>query len=170
MMPDARSQAFRDLRLAIAALGPHLQPKAAAALTDLADLVDRLDQPPADEAGDDAPEPLRHLLTLAGPEVAPLLLQQLVADLSQCQRDIVGAVERDDWQSGRNGSHVLMSLAGSVGAVALQSLAEAMNAAAHRQDMDDAVRLLPQITAEIGIVIRMIEATPPVLPLAEGKR
>lgn len=167
MTLNARAKAFRDLRAAIAALMPHLDPKAAALLADLADKVQNMDLPPApdrvrDASADDAPDRLRHLLTLAGPDIAPKLLQQLVLDLIQCRDDIAGAMAEYDWKAMRNGSHVLISLAGSVGAVSLQSLAERLNAAAHRQDRVTATRLLPQVLVEIGTLTRLIEATPPV--------
>lgn len=131
-------------------------------------MIQFLDRPPAKGLAEYAPDRLRHLLTLAGPEIAPKLLQQLVEDLTQCRSDIVGAVANDDWQAGRNGSHVLMALAGSVGALSLQSLAESLNVAAHRQDGPEAERLLPEILTELTELIRVIKATPPTLVAAIG--
>jgi len=161
LTPDSRTLALRDLRAAITAVRDHVDPGSVAALDALAALVVGLDTPLTPGPVANASEGLQRLLALAGPDTAPMLLRQLVQDFTQCRDDLAQAVAAPDWQAGRNGSHVLMSLAGSVGAVALQALAEAFNQAAHRQDAREAANLLPPIQAGISALIRLIEAMPP---------
>lgn len=165
MTRDDRSKAFRDLHKAIAALTPHLaDPGAIVRLVALAAAVNDLENvsPSAEKLPEDVPDQLLDLLRMAGPEVAPKLLQQLAKDLIQCRDAIAQTTDSDDdMVAWRNGSHVVISLAGSAGAVALQTLAERLNLAAHRQDRTEAMRLLPQVREGISALIQRIEATAP---------
>jgi hypothetical protein len=77
------------------------------------------------------PDRLRKLLDLVGPTEARTFLTQLDRDLSDCAQSLSAATDGQDWTALREASHVLVSLAGSAGALALQSLAEALNAAAN---------------------------------------
>jgi hypothetical protein len=117
------------------------------------------------------PHPLRfdadrlpRLLELVGPAEARTFLGQLDRDLSDCARDIERAVGHLDWPALRNASHVLVSLAGASGALALQSLAEALNAAAHARDAGIAHGLQGQLAADLDRLIAVVRATP--TPLA----
>ncbi|TAG29110.1 MAG: hypothetical protein EAZ40_02920, partial [Rhodobacterales bacterium] len=65
-----------------------------------------------------------------------------------------------DWDALREGSHILISLAGSAGALSLQTMAEALNTAAHAQDGAAAHALVPGLVAELDALIALVRATP----------
>ncbi len=76
---------------------------------------------------------LKHLLAIAGP-TATELLRRLDEDLCRVERGLVSGLATADHAAIRAETHVLIALAGAVGAAKLQGLAEALNAAAHRKD------------------------------------
>ncbi len=96
----------------------------AGALAEVQALQER-DQSPIDRATFDA------LLALAGPQVAPDLLRQLAEDLATVAVGLPPALTADDRPAVRAFSHVLMALAGSIGANALYQAAARLNCAAH---------------------------------------
>jgi len=75
-----------------------------------------------------------HLLTVAGPTQAQDLLDRLLADLGRVERGLVAGLSELDLATIRADGHVLVSVAGSVGAVRLQELAEELCASARRED------------------------------------
>ena len=75
-----------------------------------------------------------HLITIAGPVAARELLTRLETDLRRVERGLVAAFAGPDLAEIRGQTHVLIALAGAVGATVLQSLAEALNEAAHQAD------------------------------------
>jgi hypothetical protein len=103
---------------------------------------------------------LRRLLDLVGPTEARAFLAQLDNDLSDCARQISAAAVRQDWTALREGSHVLMSLAGSTGALALQSQAEALNTAAHDRNAAVLTELYGQLAPDLTRLIDLVRATP----------
>jgi len=106
------------------------------------------------------PDRLRRLLDLVGPTEARTFLAQLDRDLTDCARSIAVATDRRDWTALREASHVLVSLAGSAGALALQSLAEAMNTAAHAQNAPVLADLYGQMAPDLSRLIELVRATP----------
>ena len=81
----------------------------------------------------------RRLIEIAGPEGSQELLERLSEDLRQVERGLRRALGADpSLTEVRAQTHVLVSLAGAVGAVPLQRLAEALNAAAHDAAAQDA--------------------------------
>lgn len=94
---------------------------------------------PDDEGFD--PEKLLRLLDLAGPEVAGELLDRLDEDLETVDAVLSDAAPARDVPALRAQTHVLISLAGAVGAERLQHLAEDLNAAAHAGNEDAIDRL-----------------------------
>jgi hypothetical protein len=106
------------------------------------------------------PDRLYRLLQIVGPSEAAAFLAQLDRDLSDCARTLADAKGQRDWTALREASHVLIALSGSAGALALQALAEALNAAAHARDStvltDIQVRLLP----DLDRLIALVRATP----------
>ena len=74
------------------------------------------------------------LLGIAGPDAAQELLTRLIADLSRVERGLVAGLSAPNLAVVRADSHVLLSVAGAVGAVRLQELAEELCAAARRED------------------------------------
>lgn len=89
-----------------------------------------------------------------------MFLAQLDRDLSDCARAIDSAVDRQDWTALREASHVLVSLAGSTGALALQSLAQALNAATHARDAAALASLNRQLAPDLDRLIAVVRATP----------
>jgi hypothetical protein len=154
-----------DLRRAIDALRPHLiTPDQQAALFLIEEAAARLsDSRPTNPLGlmDFDPARLSHLLDLAGPDMAAELLARLTEDLTMTQATLGLGATTSDWKRLREGSHVLISLSGSVGALSLQTMSEALNAVAHRQDDAALAALMPQLSAELESLIQLIRATRP---------
>lgn len=105
---------------------------------------------PLDHAG------LDHLLELAGPDTASDLLNRLISDLQVVQHGLVEAAARADWASLRDHSHVLISLAGVVGAQALHAAAVRLNQLGHRMDQAALDRLLPGTLRAIETLIAQL--------------
>ena len=68
------------------------------------------------------------LIDIAGPSLAPTLLDQLVEDLDTSHRLFGAALDRGDWDGLRQASHDLISLSGSAGADTLHDLARSSSA------------------------------------------
>lgn len=98
------------------------------------------------------------LLTAIGPVLVPDFLHRLIADLHLVQEGLLYGFSGPDWPALRTHSHVLIALAGTVGADRLQGLAETLNRVAHDCDlpeipaMQDA--LLPLLGGLIGFIAR----------------
>lgn len=73
----------------------------------------------------------RRLLEIAGPTGSAELLDRLQEDLQQVEDGLTKALQRADKTELRNTTHVLIALAGAVGATELQRHAEDLNRAAH---------------------------------------
>lgn len=105
------------------------------------------------------PSRLSHLLDITGPELAAELLARLTEDLTATQDTLEQGAAEADWKRLREGSHVLISLSGSVGALSLQTMSESLNAIAHRQDRDALEALMPPLGGELALLIQLIRAT-----------
>lgn len=71
------------------------------------------------------------------------LLDKVIADLAQARADLEGALAPLDRKTIRSASHILISVAGAVGATRLQACARSLNIAAHSGDpaaLPDGVR------------------------------
>jgi HPt (histidine-containing phosphotransfer) domain-containing protein len=161
---DARSQALEGLRLAARALMPHLattDQRADLRLIDEAIARLALEPRPPGGISDFDPTRLGHLLDLAGPELAEELLARLTEDLTTTGEKLDLGAAGADWTLLREGSHVLISLAGSVGAISLQAMAETLNALAHRHDLDTLQTLMPPLTGELSALIDLVRRTTP---------
>lgn len=77
---------------------------------------------------------LDRLLKLAGPTGGDVLLEQLEQDLDRNGAALARAVAAGDRAAVRAATHVLISVAGSVGADGLSADARALNEAAHGTD------------------------------------
>ena len=82
------------------------------------------------------------------------LLEKVVADLAQAKADLDRARDPLDRKAIRSASHILISVAGAIGAVRLQACARDLNAAAHGDataPLDaDVLRCLAEIEAAIA--------------------
>lgn len=162
---EARFRALEGLRAAVAALRPHLTtPGQQADLMLIEETIGRLAEPaqaaPVGLMDFDASR-LSHLLEITGPDLAIELLARLTEDLVTTQDILDRGAAEADWKRLREGSHVLISLSGSVGALSLQSMAEGLNAIAHRQDREGLAALMPTLDSELASLIQLIRATQP---------
>ena len=160
---DPRAGAIAEMRRAVQMLRPLLD-----SADDRADLflieeaISRLAQPPAKaETGvaDFDPSRLASLLQITGPDLAAELLARLTEDLTATQETLATGARTADWKRIREGSHVLISLSGSVGALSLQAMSENLNAIAHAQDRSALMTLMPPLEGELAALIRLIRAT-----------
>lgn len=169
MTADPRQAALADLARAVAALAPHCtSPEDRGTLARLRADVAQLMQPASPgplAIKDFDPTRLQRLLDLTGPAMAGTLLLHLAADLARCRdlalAGVAGQTTSDQhWIALRDGSHILISLAGSAGALSLQSLAEALNTAAHARDEATSRSVVPDLVAELEALIALVRATP----------
>lgn len=159
---DPMQGPLQELRRAVEALRPYLETSDQQAdLFVIEDALARLSAPPATTTplGDFDPSRLSHLLEITGPDLAAELLARLTEDLTATQDLLETGVAQSDWKHLREGSHVLISLSGSVGALSLQAMSESLNAIAHRQDQDALDALMPPLSGELVALIQLIRAT-----------
>lgn len=120
---------------------------------------------------------LADILALAGPETAPLILRQMQADLLAVRTALAASVDRPatdsgagDWSAIRAQTHVLISLAGTIGADRLHAAAIDLNAAAHDRDVARTALLVGPLMADLAHLCDVIAARlaadrpPPDLP------
>ncbi len=164
MTVDARKTALDDLFHAVSALAPHLHSADdQAILSRLRADVARLARPGFQSTPglhDFDPTRFQRLIDLTGPALAGTLLLQLADDLGRCRTLALTGAEDLNWDALRESSHILISLAGSVGALSLQAMAETLNTAAHGQDATEARQLTPVLVAELDALIALVRATP----------
>jgi len=99
-----------------------------------------------------------HLLDIAGPEASRELLERLTADLGRVRENLRAALADDNRTGIRAETHVLIALAGAVGADALQSAAERLNLSAHRPQDDGRAALGAEALEGIGALIDFVAA------------
>lgn len=105
---------------------------------------------------------LRDILIMAGPETAPLILQQMHIDLTATAAAIGPAIATADVIPIRAQTHVLISLAGTIGAMRLHRLAVDLNAAAHADDAAAIATLAAPLMADLTALITLLaERLPP---------
>lgn len=127
------------------------------------DAVRRAASAPAPQPADTTHLPLMdderfaQLLRIAGPEGRRELLARLHTDLTDAERGLVHGLAAGDSAAIRGHTHVLIALAGAVGAIRLQKCCDALNAAVHRQDEGataefgaEALQLLDHLISRIG--------------------
>ncbi|NHB76090.1 Hpt domain-containing protein [Rhodobacter calidifons] len=158
-------QALARLYEAVAALRPWLETaEQKSALAQIEEAAARIAGPLA-PAGSGMkefdPSRLRHLLDITGPDLASELLARLSEDLTATEAKLNRAAGDLDWKALREGSHVLISLSGSVGALSLQAMAERLNAIAHARDRAALEPLMPPLAGELTALIGLIRSTTP---------
>lgn len=97
-----------------------------------------------------------HLIDIAGPESAQELLTRLASDLRRAERGLFAGLATADRASIRAETHVLIALAGAVGATALLRLSEALNASAQRRDDPSRENLGRETLAQIDKLIGFV--------------
>lgn len=132
------------------ALGAHLGPVEEPAAT----------TEPAPPAAADSGEPVADqavfeaLRRAIGADMMGELLEKVIADLRQAHADLGAALAPLDRKSIRSASHILISVAGAIGAVRLQHCARALNTAAHSDSEpglpDQVRRCMEEIDAAVA--------------------
>ncbi|MFN6977715.1 MAG: response regulator, partial [Gemmobacter sp.] len=115
---------------------------------------------PEAEAGVEAPvmamAQFERLMEVAGAEAAPELLRRLFEDLRHVERQMHVALGDPDWPELRAQTHVLIALAGAVGALRLQHMAEALNIVAHQRDAAALPDLAPGLLTLLDDLIHFV--------------
>ncbi|WGV16204.1 hypothetical protein [Fuscovulum ytuae] len=93
---------------------------------------------------------LADILALAGPDTAPLILRQMELDLAAVEAAISPALRSRDWTAIRAQTHVLISLAGTIGADRLHAAAIDLNVAAHDRAEAHVTRLGPPLLSDLA--------------------
>jgi CheY-like chemotaxis protein len=97
------------------------------------------------------------VLQAAGPAGKAEFLDHLLQDLRSVKSELACAIRANDAQTVRAQSHILISLSGAVGADRLQVMAEALNAAAHRNRLADARPLINTCADALTTLIGQVE-------------
>lgn len=85
-------------------------------------------------------------------------LGKVGADLRAAAQRLEQAMAGPDVAEARAATHVLISVAGTIGAVRAQKLARSINNAAHAADTQAVCRDVPDLLTEIGQVVAFVEA------------
>jgi two-component system, OmpR family, aerobic respiration control sensor histidine kinase ArcB len=88
-----------------------------------------------------------------GPELMAELLDKVIADLRAAQRDLVAGSGPVDRLAIRSASHILISVAGALGALRLQGHARALNASAHTEAEAALAGAVSECVAEIDLAV-----------------
>lgn len=88
-----------------------------------------------------------------GPELIAELLDKVIADLLTAQRDLLGGCAPVDRLAIRGASHILISVAGALGALRLQARARALNASAHTEAEAVLANAVAGCAAEIDLAV-----------------
>ncbi|WP_164744759.1 ATP-binding protein [Nioella ostreopsis] len=97
------------------------------------------------------------ILQAAGPSGRGELLDHLLQDLRSVQNALQQAVQANDTATTRAQSHILISLAGAIGADRLQNMAEALNAAAHKNRLSHAQSLVQSCDEALAALITQVD-------------
>lgn len=97
------------------------------------------------------------ILQAAGPSGRGELLDHLLQDLRSVQDALQQAVQANDTATTRAQSHILISLAGAIGADRLQNMAEALNAAAHKNRLSEAQSLVQSCDEALAALITQVD-------------
>ncbi len=81
------------------------------------------------------------------------LLEKVATDLMAARRDLEGAIAPLDLGPIRSASHILISVAGAIGATRLQRCARHLNTAANASDTETVLRLGPACMSEIDAAV-----------------
>lgn len=103
---------------------------------------------PASLLGDGAA--LREIMALAGPDMAIRILEQMRTDLAGVAAALLPAISTCHWPTIRAQTHVLVALAGTIGAKRLHQLAIDANTAAHDQASARLADIAPQLLADLA--------------------
>ncbi|MBP7000845.1 response regulator [Amaricoccus sp.] len=138
-----------------AALREHIAAGPAAAAGGAAGPEDADGAPVADLAIFDA------LCASIGMNMMAELLDKVVADLLQAREDLAAAIEALDRKAIRSASHILISVAGAIGATRLQACARTLNGAAHGDEGPGLSALVRRCMDEIEAAVAFARSRRP---------
>lgn len=118
--------------------------------------ADPSSDPPVTPAGVLDRNRFEAILQAAGPAGRDELLAHLLQDLRSVQDALQLAVGQNDTATTRAQSHILISLAGAIGADRLQVMAEALNAAAHKDRLAEARTLVRSCDEALAMLIAQV--------------
>jgi len=101
---------------------------------------------------------LHDILVMAGPDTALRILHQMQIDLAATAAQIVPAIAAADSAVIRAQTHVLISLAGTIGAMRLHGLAVDLNAAAHGEDAARIATLAGPLLDDLTALIALLDS------------
>lgn len=107
---------------------------------------------------------LADLLRMAGPATAPAFLRQIAIDLSGVQTALAPALDAADWPVVRAQTHILIAVAGTIGATRLHGLAVDLNLAAHNRAAELAALLAPPLMADLAALADHFSTHPAAAP------
>lgn len=88
-----------------------------------------------------------------GPNMMAELMEKVVIDLLSARAELSGALDPMDRAPLRSASHILISVAGAIGAVRLQSCARALNIAAHGEVSPDIATKVQACVDELDVAV-----------------
>ncbi len=120
-------------------------------------------QAPQEISDDEAGPVIDHavynaLCEAIGAETMSELLDKVIVDLLSAQRELVAALEGPDGARIRTASHILISVAGAVGAVRLQTCARDLNVLAHTDARDRTEAATRRCVGEIDAAVAFARA------------
>jgi CheY-like chemotaxis protein len=98
------------------------------------------------------------LLVAIGEEMAGELLEKVEADLDSARSELAGALDPVETGALRGASHILISVAGAVGATRLQDCARQLNTAAHAGSGPELAGQAQECVAEIEAALAFLRA------------
>lgn len=102
----------------------------------------------------------QHLLDMAGPATARELIARLHSDLTAVADGLVRGFANQSWSDLRAQSHILIAVAGVIGATDLQRQAELLNRAAHAHETVSVQKLRATVLPQLDALIRFIAQYP----------
>lgn len=137
-----------------------LQPLIAESLSRCAMLRQHLDRLNTTQTGPEQivdAQVFQRLMALAGPATALELLDQLVIDLDAAREAVAAATPVQDWPTVRSQCHVLIAVAGSIGAHHVQTNAEQLHRAATASDATAATALAATLIHRLQALLAYVQ-------------
>ena len=117
-------------------------------------------EPPADDGAGPVVDRATYdaLCETIGPEMMSELLDKFVADLQSARSVLSGAMEPLNREAVRSACHILMSIAGAIGAVRLATSARRLNTAAQTADADEVLTIVSACVGEVDTAVAFARA------------
>lgn len=98
------------------------------------------------------------LVQAIGPGAMSELLGKVDADLRSAQDRLSHGLAAGDLAEVRSASHILISVAGAIGAVPVQEGAKRLNSAAHQGDLDQVEAMATSLSRDVERVLEVLQA------------